>query len=80
MEAEKYLKYIVQEIHSTVFATVDSKGRPVTCAIDIMDYDESGLYLKFTRGRENGLISQKSLWSGPLLPLVERLGLKAAIL
>ncbi|WP_346699023.1 4Fe-4S binding protein [Catenibacillus scindens] len=51
MEAEKYLKYIVQEIHSTVFATVDSKGRPVTCAIDIMDYDESGLYLLTARGK-----------------------------
>ena len=44
METLDYLKYIVEEIHSTVFATVDREGRPVTCAIDIMDYDENGLY------------------------------------
>ena len=45
MQARDYLKYIAEEIHSTVFATVDSQGRPVTCAIDIMDCDEDGLYL-----------------------------------
>ena len=49
MQTRDYLKYIVEKIHSTVFATVDREGRPVTCAIDIMDYDESGL--SFLRGR-----------------------------
>ena len=42
MQTRDYLKYIVEQIHSAVFATVDSQGRPVTCAIDLMDYDESG--------------------------------------
>lgn len=51
MQARDYLKYIVEEIHSTVFATVDNEGRPVTCAIDIMDYDESGLYFLTARGK-----------------------------
>ena len=51
MQTKDYLKYIVEEIHSTVFATVDSEGRPVTCAIDIMDYDESGLYFLTARGK-----------------------------
>lgn len=51
MQARNYLKYIVEEIHSTVFATVDSAGRPVTCAIDIMDYDESGLYFLTAKGK-----------------------------
>lgn len=51
MQARDYLKYIMEEIHSTVFATVDSEGRPVTCAIDIMDYDESGLYFLTARGK-----------------------------
>ena len=51
MQARDYLKYIVEEIHSTVFATVDSEGRPVTCAIDIMDYDESGLYFLTAKGK-----------------------------
>ena len=44
METLDYLRYMAEEIHSTVFATVDREGRPVTCAIDIMDYDENGLY------------------------------------
>ena len=51
MQARDYLNYIVEEIHSTVFATVDSEGRPVTCAIDMMDYDESGLYFLTARGK-----------------------------
>ena len=51
MQHKDYLKYIVEEIHSTVFATIDSMGRPVTCAIDIMDYDESGLYFLTATGK-----------------------------
>lgn len=51
MQNTDYLKYIVEEIHSTVFATIDSMGRPVTCAIDIMDYDESGLYFLTATGK-----------------------------
>lgn len=47
-----YLKYIVDEIHSVVFATVDGSGRPVTCAIDIMDSDETGLYFLTARGKK----------------------------
>lgn len=34
METRDYLKYIVEEIHPTVFATVDKEGRPVTCAVE----------------------------------------------
>ena len=51
MQTKEYLEYIVDHIHSTVFATVDSQGRPVTCAIDIMDYDESGLYFLTAKGK-----------------------------
>ena len=36
-----YLKFLQQEIHTTVAATVDDDGLPVTCAIDIMDADGS---------------------------------------
>lgn len=46
-----YLKYLTEEIHSTVMATVDENGLPVTCAIDIMDYDENGLYFLTARGK-----------------------------
>lgn len=51
MQTRDYLKYIVEEIHSAVFATVDGEGHPVTCAIDIMDYDESGLYFLTAKGK-----------------------------
>ena len=51
MRARNYLKYIVDEIHSTVFATIDREGRPVTCAIDIMDYDENSLYFLTAKGK-----------------------------
>ena len=46
-----YLKYLVREIHSTVVATVDENGLPMTCAIDIMDYDENGLYFLTAKGK-----------------------------
>lgn len=46
-----YLKYLVEEIHTTVMASVDNNGLPVTCAIDMMDYDESGLYFLTAKGK-----------------------------
>ena len=30
METKEYLKYIVEEIHTTIVATVDDEGLPVT--------------------------------------------------
>ena len=36
MTAQECLKYIVKELHTVVFFTVDEKGYPVTCAIDMM--------------------------------------------
>ena len=40
MEAYRYFKYLVEEIHTTIVATVDDDGLPITAAIDMMDYDE----------------------------------------
>lgn len=51
METKDYLKYIVEEIHSTVFATVDEENKPVTCAIDMMDYDDHSLYFLTAKGK-----------------------------
>lgn len=51
MEAKKYLQYIVNEIHSTVVATVDDANLPVTCAIDMMDCDDSSLYFLTAKGK-----------------------------
>lgn len=51
MSASTYLNYIVNEIHTTVAATVDDNGLPVTSAIDMMDCDESGLYFLTAKGK-----------------------------
>lgn len=51
MEAKDYLRFIAREIHTTVVATVDKQGLPVTCAIDIMDSDESSLYFLTAQGK-----------------------------
>ena len=51
MEAKDYLDYLVHEIHTTVVATVDDEGLPVTAAIDMMDSDENGLYFLTARGK-----------------------------
>lgn len=46
-----YLKYIVEQIHTTVVATVDDEGHPVTAAIDMMDYDDQSLYFLTAKGK-----------------------------
>lgn len=51
MEAKDYLEYISEVIHTTIVATVDDEGHPVTAAIDMMDSDESGLYFLTARGK-----------------------------
>ena len=38
-------------IHTTIVATVDDDGLPVTAAIDMMDSDENGLYFLTARGK-----------------------------
>ncbi len=42
---------IVRDIHTTVVATVDDDGLPVTCVIDMMDYDDEGLYFLTNVGK-----------------------------
>ena len=51
MTAAEVLNFLQQEIHTTVAATTDSDGRPVTCAIDMMLADEGGLYFLTARGK-----------------------------
>lgn len=51
MEAKDYLNFIVHEIHTTVVATVDDAGLPVTCAIDMMDSDGNSLYFLTAKGK-----------------------------
>lgn len=51
MEAVTYLKKLSEDIHSTVVATLDETGAPVTCVIDMMDADERGLYFLTAKGK-----------------------------
>ena len=51
METKEFLKYIVEEIHTTTVATVDDEGLPVTAAIDMMDYDNDSLYFLTAKGK-----------------------------
>ncbi len=61
--AAYYLRYIVDNIHRTIVATVDNNGLPVTCAIDMMDTDEDSLYFLTAKGKNfyDRLIKRKFL-------------------
>lgn len=51
MTTQDILQMLQQDIHSTVFATIDDKGLPQTCVIDLMLADEDGLYFLTARGK-----------------------------
>ncbi len=51
MTSSDYLEFLVNEIHTTVAATTDYKGLPVTCVIDMMYCDENGLYFLTAKGK-----------------------------
>lgn len=44
MAYQDYLKILAEEIHSTVVPSLDETGRPSTRVIDMMLYDEKGVY------------------------------------
>lgn len=52
METKDYLKILVDEIHSTVVATIGKDGHPVTRCIDMMLYDDDGVYFLTAKGKE----------------------------
>lgn len=47
----KYLKTLVEDIHTVVFASSDADGHPVTCAIDLMLCDKNSLYFLTAKGK-----------------------------
>ena len=51
MTSAEILKYLQEEIHRAVAASADREGLPVTCAIDIMDADEEGIYFLTAKGK-----------------------------
>lgn len=51
MKYMDYFSLLVDKIHSVIAATIDENGLPVTCAIDMMDWDENGLYFLTAKGK-----------------------------
>ena len=51
MEIQEILNILQKEIHTTIIATVDDKGNPYTCAIDIMLIEDNKLYFLTARGK-----------------------------
>ena len=47
-----YLDILVNQIHSTTVATIDANIHPQTRIIDMMDYDEKGIYFLTAKGKE----------------------------
>ena len=52
-----YLKLLVDEIHSTTVATIGSDGHPQTRIIDMMYYDEEGVYFLTAKGENNHIFT-----------------------
>ncbi len=51
MTKTDYLKLLVEEIHSTTVATIGADGHPQTRIIDMMYYDEEGVYFLTAKGK-----------------------------
>lgn len=51
MKNNEYLKMLVEEIHSTTMATIGTDGHPQTRIIDMMLWDEEGLYFLTAKGK-----------------------------
>ena len=52
MASRKYLKMLVEELHSVTAATIGTDGHPQTRIIDMMYYDEDGVYFLTAKGKE----------------------------
>ena len=51
MTRNDYLKLLVERIHSTTVATIGADGHPQTRVIDLMLWDENGVYFLTARGK-----------------------------
>ena len=52
VDAEKYLGYLVERIHTTVLSTNGEDGYPHTCAVDMMYLDDEGVYFLTAVGKD----------------------------
>ena len=51
MQRNDYLKLLVEDIHSSTVATIGSDGHPQTRVIDMMLWDENGVYFLTAKGK-----------------------------
>ena len=51
MTKKDYLELLAENIHSTTIATIGADGHPQTRVIDIMLYDERGVYFLTAKGK-----------------------------
>ena len=51
MQKQDYLELLVENIHSTTIATIGADGHPQTRVIDMMLYDEQGVYFLTAKGK-----------------------------
>lgn len=51
MTTTEYLKLLVEDFHSTTVATIGADGHPQTRVIDMMLWDEAGVYFLTARGK-----------------------------
>lgn len=51
MRPIEYFEFLVDTIHQTIVSTLDEQGRPVTCAVDMMDWDKEGVYFLTATGK-----------------------------
>ena len=51
MKKQEYLKLLVEEIHSAAIATIGADGHPQTRVIDMMLWDEGGVYFLTAKGK-----------------------------
>lgn len=51
METKDYLRILKEDIHTTVMATMDSDGHPVTRVIDVMLEDGNTIYFLTAKGK-----------------------------
>ena len=67
MTTAQILNILQQDIHSVVFATLDDKGLPQTCVIDLMFAGGAGLDFLTARGKSfyNRLMAGP-LWATPV--------------
>ena len=51
MDIRGLFKFLADDVHTVIAATSGENGLPYTCAIDIMDYDDGGLYFLTAKGK-----------------------------